>query len=111
MDENSISVQLEIKTLGELQATTSGKLVRNTFYLQWVAEIDGFLCYDDNPTNKFKIAVYNKNYSKPNPSGHFMNGTIWNPQQFDPYFAQLNNNFRINTNFKNNYIPVDELDD
>lgn len=110
MDNDSITVQLDIRTPGELQATASGDLVKNTFFLQWVAEIDGCVCYDENPTNKIKIGVYNKHYGAPTPSGNFMGGGAWQPQQFDPYFAQLDSNFRMDANFKNAYKPRNQED-
>ena len=105
MDNDSITVQLDITTPGELQASASGDHVKNNFFLQWVAEIDGCVCYDENPTNKIKVGVYNKHYGMPTPSGNFMGGGNWQPQMFDPYYAQLNNNTRMNAEFKNAYKP------
>jgi hypothetical protein len=107
IDQNSLTVQFQIRTPGELQASASGRLVKNYFNLQFVADIDGCVCYDQNPKSKIIVGVYNKHFGTPAISGQFMGDVAWNPQQFDPYFAQLNDNqFKMNADFKQVYKPM-----
>lgn len=106
INEDSITVQLDIRTPGELQATASGELVKNNYYLQWVAEVDGCVCYDTNPKNKVLVKVFNKHFGQPSPANHFMGDQPWQPQTYDPYYAQLNDNqFRMDEAFKMEYKP------
>lgn len=106
MDQDSITVQLDIRTPGEMQATASGDIVKNVFYLQWVAKVDGCVYCDKNPTNKIKIGVYNKHFGMPSPPANLMEVVPWQPQQLGMYYAQLNDQqFRMDANFKQAYKP------
>lgn len=109
VDENSMTVQLDIDTPGELQATASGKIVKNEYFLQFVSEIDGCVCYDENPTNQIKIGVYNKHFGNPSTNPNYMTGgdIPWQPQQMPHYIAQVNDQqFRMNEEFRRAYKPM-----
>jgi hypothetical protein len=112
VNENSKTVQLQIRTPGEMQASASGRLVRNYFNLQFVADVDGCVCCDQNPKSKVVVGVYNKHFGIPSNPGTFMGDIPWNPQKFDPYFAQLNDNqFKMDANFKQAYKPINQVDE
>ena len=109
VNEKSKTVSIRIKTPGEMQASASGRLVRNFFNLLFVADIDGCVCCDQNPKSKVVVGVYNKHFGLPTNSGAFMGDIPWNPQQFNPYFAQLNDNqFKMNAEFKQAYKPLNQ---
>lgn len=104
MNENSIPVEMNIMTKGELQATASGDLVRNSFSLKIVGEVDGCVCYSENPNSSIPVAIYNKHFNtQPMPN---MNNLIpnWQPQTYDPYVCEMNSNFRMTSDFKNNMM-------
>ena len=106
LNENSISVELQINTLGQLQASVSGDLVKNQFYLKCVAEIDGCVCCDQSPQNKLMIRVFNKSDDFTLAHNSFTN-CEWTPQIFNPYYAELDNQqFRMSNAFKQDYRPI-----
>ena len=97
----SIPVQMNIVTKGEYQATATGTLVKNSFYLKIVGEIDGCVCYSEHPQTSIPVYIYNKHFG--NQSLPVMNQMVqnWAPQTFDPYVCQMNSNFRMTSTFKN----------
>ena len=101
VNENSIPVQLNITTKGELQATALGTLVKNKFKLRILGEVDGCVCYSDNPHTSLPVWIYNKNFGP--QSLPVMNDLIpnWQPQTFNNYICQMTEGNRMNKDFKN----------
>jgi sulfur transfer complex TusBCD TusB component (DsrH family) len=102
VDENCMQVTFEIKTPEELQATTSGKLVKNSFFLKIKCEIDGCVCYSESPLVSFPISVFNKHYGPqalPNVLNIIPN---WEPQTYDPYICEMDENFKMGKDYRKN---------
>jgi hypothetical protein len=101
VNENSIPVQLNIMTKGELQATASGTLVKNNFKLRILGEVDGCVCYSDHPQTSLPVWIYNKNFGP--QSLPVMNNLIpnWQPQTFNNYVCQMTEGNRMTSDFRN----------
>ena len=101
VNENSIPVQINVMTKGELQATASGTLVKNNFKLRILGEVDGCVCYSDHPQTSLPVWIYNKNYgpqSLPNMNTMIPN---WQPQTFNQFVCQMTDTNRMTTDFRN----------
>ena len=109
-DENCLAVNIEIKPPGEMQASTKSSLISNQFYLSCKAEIDGCVYCDTHPVSEIKVDVFNKYYKNPDLDENPFQGD-WNPQKFDPYFVELNDDqFKMDENFKKHYKPMPHQD-
>ena len=104
MNEQSIPISMNVNTMGDLQATSSGRLVNNSFYLRITAEVDGCVCYSETPFSEIPVCVYNKNYGP--QSLPTMNQMVpdWAPQTFDPYMCEFNQGNRMTQQFKNDFM-------
>ena len=101
VDMNCIPVQMKITTKGELQASANGNIVKNTFSLTILGEVDGCVCYSKNPQTSIPVFVYNMHYGP--QAVPQMNQMVnnWQPQSYDPYVCQMNSQFRMTSDFKN----------
>ena len=101
VNENSIPVRLNIMTKGELQATSSGTLVKNNFKLRIMGEVDGCVCYSDHPQTSLPVWIYNKNFGA--QSLPVMNNLIpnWQPQTYNQFVCQMTDNNRMTSDFRN----------
>lgn len=101
VNENSIPLQLNIMTKGDLQATASGTLVKNNFKLRIMGEVDGCVYCSEHPQTSLPVWIYNKNYgmqSLPNMNAMVTN---WQPQTFNNYVCQMTDNNRMTNDFRN----------
>lgn len=102
VDENCMQVTFNIQTPEELQATTSGHLVKNNFFLKIKCEIDGCVCYSESPLVSFPVSIFNKHYGPQTlPDVHNMIPD-WNPQTYDPYICEMDGNFQMNAEYRKN---------
>ena len=101
MGPDSIPVSMDITTNGEFQATASGTLVKNVFWLKITGKIDGCVCCSKHPQTSIPICIYNKHFGA--QSLPVMNQVIpnWAPQTFDPYVCQMNSEYKMSSAFRN----------
>lgn len=99
MNEDSLNVNLAIKSGGEKKATCIGQLVRNEFEIRVVADIEGCSCCVNRPKCRQVVKVVNQHNQPPSlPMAHpaFAN---WQPNVHEPYACQMNEGTMINPEY------------
>lgn len=110
VNNDSIPISMMINTMGDMQATSSGKLVTNSFHLRITAEVDGCVCYSDTPFSEILVCVYNKNFGPQSLPAMSQVIPNWQPQTFDPYMCEFNSNNRMTKQFKNDFMFQNNVD-
>jgi hypothetical protein len=106
LGENSYAIDLQVHTHGELQATSTGYLVKNSFQIRVVAEVDGCVCCSQKPQSCQTVNIYNKVPERrlSESAVRSFGGHGWAPQTFDPYVCQFTSTFKLPENFENNLV-------
>lgn len=96
LGDNSLALRLPIRTNSELEATSTGTLIQNSFRLGVTMILDSSLCCDAHPSNQINVKIFNKQLGVQETSVPIPE---WNPQIMIPYVCTISPEYRMTRDF------------